>query len=58
MIVDVVLALAALAGFGTFLYIIVSFVPEPSLIVVFGLAFAAVIVDFARQIFVKRGDGE
>lgn len=43
---DWVLSLIGLAGFGVFLFIIASFVPEIDLLIVIGIAFAMAVYDF------------
>ncbi|MEO0820820.1 MAG: hypothetical protein AAF074_10400 [Pseudomonadota bacterium] len=48
--IDLLLAILALAGFGGFLFIIVSFVPEPELILVVGVAVGMAVYDFLRDI--------
>ena len=48
---DIVLAIAALAGLGIFVGIIMQFVPEPSLIGVISVSLAMVAFDFVREIW-------
>ena len=52
---DVVLALLALTGFGLFLGILAYEVPEPDLLIVIGVVMLFAIVDFARELWRKRG---
>ncbi len=52
---DVLLALLALAGFGTFVGILAYEVPEPDLLIVIGVVMLFVVVDFARELWRKRG---
>ncbi|MEL6197064.1 MAG: hypothetical protein AAFT19_04390 [Pseudomonadota bacterium] len=49
-IVDLVLALAAIAGFALFLWVIVSTVPEVSLMAVVGIGLFMALFDFLRDI--------
>ena len=51
---DWLLAIIALAGLGTFLGIILAFVPEPSLIAVVGLSFLMAAYDVARELIWKK----
>ncbi|MGF1552735.1 MAG: hypothetical protein ACFBWO_09570 [Paracoccaceae bacterium] len=59
MIVDVAFAVLALAGLGTFLYIIIDFVTatEIALAVVFVIGFAMAAYDFFRAIRAGRDKG-
>lgn len=43
---DWVLSLVGLAGFGAFLFVIASFVPEPDLVIVIAIAFSMALYDF------------
>ncbi|MEM7497270.1 MAG: hypothetical protein AAF371_04665 [Pseudomonadota bacterium] len=52
-LLEIILAILALAGFGGFLYVIVSFVPELELIVIVGIVVAMVAFDFVRDITLK-----
>ncbi|MEL6576132.1 MAG: hypothetical protein AAFQ81_09595 [Pseudomonadota bacterium] len=52
-LLEIVLAILALAGFGGFLYIIVSFVPEIELIVIVSLVVGMAVFDFLREITLK-----
>lgn len=56
-IVDLVLALAAIAGFGLFLWVIVSTVPEVSLMAVVGIGLFMALFDFLRDIARARRRG-
>ncbi|MEM6488303.1 MAG: hypothetical protein AAF677_08555 [Pseudomonadota bacterium] len=49
-LVDLIFAAAALAGLAAFLYIIVSFVPEPTLIGLVAISLAMAIFDLLRDI--------
>lgn len=50
-LIDIVLALAALAGLAIFVGIIMEFVPEPSLIAVICVSLALAAFDFLREIW-------
>ncbi|MEL6266438.1 MAG: hypothetical protein AAFR52_12450 [Pseudomonadota bacterium] len=52
---DILFALAALAGLGTFLWIIISFVPEPALIIVISSAVFMAAFDFIRDLTRSKG---
>ncbi|MEM6677038.1 MAG: hypothetical protein AAF675_04110 [Pseudomonadota bacterium] len=47
---EFILALLALAGFGTFLFIIVDFVPELELIIIVGAVVGMAVFDFLRDL--------
>lgn len=49
-LVDIILALAALTVLGGFLWVVVSFVPEPSLMVVVAVGVGMAAFDFLREI--------
>lgn len=53
---DWTLSLIALSGFGSFLYVIAVFVPEPDLLIVIGVAFAMALYDFWIRPLVQRRD--
>lgn len=52
---DWILSLVGIAGFGTFLYVIASFVPETDLLIVIAIAFAMAVYDFWIRPLVTRG---
>ncbi|MEM6944265.1 MAG: hypothetical protein AAF416_11430 [Pseudomonadota bacterium] len=49
-LLEIVLALLALAGFGSFLYVIVSFVPQVELIAIIGIVVGMAVFDFMRDL--------
>jgi hypothetical protein len=51
---DVLLALAALAAFATFVGILIYEVPQLDLVIVVGIVFVMAAFDFARELFAKR----
>jgi hypothetical protein len=51
---DVLLALAALAAFATFVGILIYEVPRLDLVIVVGIVFVMAAFDFARELFAKR----
>ncbi|MEL6768198.1 MAG: hypothetical protein AAFP17_13535 [Pseudomonadota bacterium] len=52
-LLEIVLAIFALVGFGSFLYVIVSFVPQIELIVIIGIVVGMAVFDFLREITLK-----
>jgi hypothetical protein len=50
---DVVLALAALAGFATFAGVLIYEVPHRDLVIVVGVVLLMAAFDFARELFEK-----
>ncbi|MEL6336402.1 MAG: hypothetical protein AAFS07_17810 [Pseudomonadota bacterium] len=51
---DILFAIAALVGLGAFLWVIISFVPEPALIVVVGIGVFMASFDFLRDLTRQR----
>lgn len=51
---DVVLAIAALVAFATFVGVLIYAVPDLDLVIVVGTVLIMAAVDFARELFLKR----
>ena len=51
---DVILAVAALAAFATFVGILIYEVPHLDLVIVVGIVLVMAAFDFARELFAKR----
>lgn len=51
---DVVLAVAALAAFATFVGVLIYEVPNLDLVIVVGIVLVMAGFDFARELFTKR----
>jgi len=49
-LVNILLAAAALCGLGAFLSVIITFVPHPDLVIIIALSFALAFFDFVREI--------
>lgn len=55
---DWILSLLGLAAFGSFLYIIASFVPQMDLLIVMGIAFAMAVYDFWIRPLLQRSNSK